>query len=108
MRYGGHETFAIREGWLHKGVKLLKEDPRQLMLIEREPDFAPLRAWVLQRLAKGSQRWSALEEGIRSTQWRAKHLNDMVKDLRRDHVIVANDFSGRFSRTANPLLRLPS
>ena len=37
-------------------------------------------------------------DGIRSTQWRAKHLNDMVKGLRRDHIIVANDFSGRFSR----------
>ena len=91
------------------GFEILKsEDPRQLMLIEREPDFAPLKAWVLQRLAEGSQRWSALEDGIRSTQWRAKHLNDMVKGLRRDHIIVANDFSGRFSRTANPLLRLPS
>lgn len=27
MRFGGHETFAIREGWLHKGLKLLKERP---------------------------------------------------------------------------------
>lgn len=26
-RFGGHETFAIREGWLYKGLKLLKEDP---------------------------------------------------------------------------------
>lgn len=90
------------------GFEVLKsEDPRQLMLIEREPDFAPLKAWVLQRLAEGPQRWSALEEGIRSTQWRAKHLNDIVKELRRDHIIVAGDFSGRFSRTANPRLRLP-
>lgn len=27
MRYGGHETFTLREGWLVKGVKLLKTDP---------------------------------------------------------------------------------
>ena len=26
MRFGGHQTFFIREGWLHKGLKLLKED----------------------------------------------------------------------------------
>lgn len=26
MRFGGHETFAVREGWLHKGLKLLMED----------------------------------------------------------------------------------
>ena len=30
MRFGGHETFAIREGWLHKGVKLLAENPERL------------------------------------------------------------------------------
>ena len=30
MRFGGHETFAIREGWLHKGLKLLVEEPGKL------------------------------------------------------------------------------
>ncbi len=27
MRFGGHETFAIREGWLHKGLRILDRDP---------------------------------------------------------------------------------
>lgn len=27
MRFGGHETFAIREGWLHKGLRTLNENP---------------------------------------------------------------------------------
>lgn len=31
MRFGGHETFAIREGWLHRGLKLLIEEPGQLV-----------------------------------------------------------------------------
>jgi len=30
MRFGGHETFAVREGWLHKGLKLLLETPERL------------------------------------------------------------------------------
>lgn len=30
MRFGGHETFAIREGWLHKGLKLTVEAPDRL------------------------------------------------------------------------------
>lgn len=85
---------------------LRSEDPRQPMLIEREPNFAPLRAWVLQQLAKGPQRWSDLEEGVRSTHRRTTHLNDMVRGLRRDKAVLAEDFSGRFSRTANPLLRI--
>ncbi len=28
MRFGGHETFTIREGWLYKGLKLLDKEPR--------------------------------------------------------------------------------
>lgn len=27
MRYGGHETFTIREGWLSKALTLLKSNP---------------------------------------------------------------------------------
>jgi len=27
MRFSGHETFSIREGWLHKGLKALSETP---------------------------------------------------------------------------------
>lgn len=31
MRFGGHETFPIREGWLHKGLRLLTEEPDHLL-----------------------------------------------------------------------------
>lgn len=27
MRFGGHQTFVIREGWLFKGIRALKNDP---------------------------------------------------------------------------------
>ena len=27
MRFGGHQTFYVREGWLSKGLKMLLEDP---------------------------------------------------------------------------------
>jgi hypothetical protein len=30
MRFGGHETFPVREGWLHKGLRLLKDSPELL------------------------------------------------------------------------------
>lgn len=36
MRFGGHETFAIREGWLHKGLRLLFEEPDKV----NHPDVA--------------------------------------------------------------------
>lgn len=31
MRFSGHETFPIREGWLHKGLELLVKDPEGLV-----------------------------------------------------------------------------
>lgn len=34
MRFGGHETFAIREGWLHKGLLLLLDHPARLVAEE--------------------------------------------------------------------------
>lgn len=30
MRFSGHETFGIREGWLHKGLSMLINDPDML------------------------------------------------------------------------------
>jgi len=30
MRFGGHETFVVREGWLHKGLTCAVRDPAQL------------------------------------------------------------------------------
>ena len=38
MKFSGHETFAIREGWLHKGLKLLIEEP-ELLYHEYVADF---------------------------------------------------------------------
>ena len=34
MRFGGHQTFAIRDGWLYKGLRLLSEDPGLLARTE--------------------------------------------------------------------------
>ena len=34
MRFGGHETFHIREGWLYKGLTLLNDEPQSLHSLE--------------------------------------------------------------------------
>ncbi len=42
MRFGGHQTFFIREGWLHKGLKLLIEDEKReekLLIHEFSADY---------------------------------------------------------------------
>jgi hypothetical protein len=52
MRFGGHETFAIREGWLHKGLKLLTERP-ELLLDENACDHLG----VGRNMAKSIRHW---------------------------------------------------
>ena len=37
MRFRAHETFAIRKGWLHKGMKNVVNNPRV---------FRNIRAWL--------------------------------------------------------------
>lgn len=52
MRFGGHETFPVREGWLHKGLKLLEKDPEKLVH-EHAADFLG----VGRNMAKSIKHW---------------------------------------------------
>lgn len=73
MKFSGHETFAIREGWLHKGLKLLIEAPDKLVH-EFSADWLgvgknmarSIRHWLevtgLARRVKGKGRQTRLEE----------------------------------------------
>lgn len=83
------------------------DNPNQPMLIQPEPDLTPLRGWVISKLRERPHRWSELDTAIRGQLWRSTHLNQMIRDLRRDETIVAEQFSGKFSAKADPLLRLP-
>ena len=52
MRFGGHETFWIREGWLYKGLKLLVEQP-ELLVDEHAADWLG----VGRNMAKSIRHW---------------------------------------------------
>lgn len=52
MRFGGHETFWIREGWLYKGLKLLKEEPEKLV-----DEYAADWLGVGRNMAKSIRHW---------------------------------------------------
>jgi three-Cys-motif partner protein len=84
------------------------DDPNQLLLIEPTPDLAPLRTWVLERLREHPQRWAELLASLQVELWREAHLNQVIRELRREALIVDEEYSGRFSAKANPLLRLPT
>jgi hypothetical protein len=52
MRFGGHETFPIREGWLHKGLDLLINQP-ELLVDEYSADWLG----VGRNMAKSIRYW---------------------------------------------------
>ena len=52
MKFSGHETFPVREGWLHKGMKLVSQSP-ELFLDEEVSD----RLGVGRNMAKSIRHW---------------------------------------------------
>ena len=52
MRFGGHETFHIRDGWLYKGLKLLHDNPG----LYQSPDAAD-ELGVGGNMAKSIRHW---------------------------------------------------
>jgi three-Cys-motif partner protein len=81
-------------------------DPGQLLLITPEPDLVPLRQWVLNKLAQGPRRWQQLLADLRPELWREPHLNQVVRQLRKEGIIEPTDYTPPFSLKANPLLNL--
>ena len=52
MRFGGHQTFSIRDGWLFKGLRLAVEEPARL----GDPDLADWLG-VGKNMAKSIHHW---------------------------------------------------
>jgi hypothetical protein len=76
----------------------------QQLLIEPEPDFGPLREWVLAQIDAGPVRWQALQERVLSEIWREKHVNDVVRNLRKEKIVEARDYQRPCTPKNNPLL----
>ncbi len=53
MRFGGHQTFAIRDGWLYKGLRLANEEPERFA----DPDLADWLG-VGKNMAKAIEHWT--------------------------------------------------
>lgn len=69
MKFGGHETFAIREGWLHKGLKLLRDSPEQL----HDPYVADLLG-VGRNMGKSIKHWLLVTGLAKVSGGSGKHL----------------------------------
>lgn len=81
MRFGGHQTFAIRDGWLYKGLRLVLDDPDRLAA----PDLADWLG-VGRNMAKAIHHWliatglaeKDLTRGRRTRILRATDLGQLV------------------------------
>jgi three-Cys-motif partner protein len=83
------------------------DNPDQQFLIKPEPDLQPLRDWVVARLSRRPERWQDLHAAVRGEWWLKKHVNTVVRTLKDEGVIIADEVAGRrFSAAANPLLRV--
>lgn len=79
------------------------DDPTQQFLISPEPDLAPLRRWILQKLALAPTHWQTLISDLRPEIWRTPHLRIVLRELREERLLVSE---GKFTPSADPLLRI--
>ena len=89
------------------GYYIRKSDnPKQQYLIQPQPDLAPLRDWVIDKLHKQGYTWVELEELLRQEIWLKKHLWQVIREMTTAKQIVAFNYTGKFSQKANPTFRL--
>lgn len=79
---------------------------QQSLQLGTEPDLRPVRDWVLNRLRSGPRRWADLQSDFLGEIWREKHLNDAVRQLRRENLVHGSGYMGNFAPTNNPLLSI--
>ncbi len=82
------------------------DNPRQLLLIKPEPDLKPLQHWVVQKLSHQPRYWQDLAGELRVELWLGKHLNQVIRSMRQNGRVDADDYEGRFAQKNNPRLRL--
>lgn len=119
MKFGGHETFHVREGWLHKGLRLVAEEPERLGeehsadwlgvgrnmaksirywlqatgLCEQVSGRRPLKNAMLQRTPFGHLVWERDPYFTDIGTWWALHVNLISSD---DHAFTWDWFFNRF------------
>ena len=69
MRFGGHQTFFVREGWLAKGLGLLREDVSAF-----DDPYVADRLGVGRNMAKSIEHWLLATGLAQKTERRAVAL----------------------------------
>jgi hypothetical protein len=54
-----------------------------------------LRDWILNRLSRRPERWQDLHAAVRPEWWLPKHINELVRELKKEGTIAADPVSRR-------------
>lgn len=88
------------------GYYVLKsDDPNQPMLIEREPDLAPLETWLIAQLSDGPKSHGQLTAALRATIWRTPQLNDILRRVCKN-ASVKLEGAGKLVFSSDPVFSL--
>lgn len=84
------------------------DDHRQPVLIEPEPDLRDVESWVMAQLHEKPRHWQELHALVREELWLVKHVNQVVRSLRKNNEIeaVKSSYNGSCVPKSNPLLRM--
>jgi hypothetical protein len=87
---GGHETFWVREGWLHRGMRLVQENPKLYLQEDAADDLGvgsnmvkSIRHWLV---ATGLVEHSARQRGGAATDPKLTDLGKLI--LKRDEYLM--------------------
>lgn len=92
MRYGGHQTFFIREGWLFKGLKLVFEEPTRF----HDPHIADVLG-VGRNMAKSIEHWM-LATGLTTKNPEGKKNKTKPKYLPTELAYLVTEHDQYFTR----------
>ena len=86
MKFSGHETFQVREGWLHKGMKLVSEEP-ELM----GGEFVSDHLGVGRNMAKSIRHWLIATELAEVTAASASKKKPILQPTEFGSLVWEND-----------------
>lgn len=82
-----------------------RDNPDQLVLLNAEPDLAPLKANIIAEFNGKSIYMKNMYEWLDKEMYLRKHLHKVLRDCNNRGVAVFSEYSDRFAFSKNPLVR---
>jgi hypothetical protein len=84
-----------------------RDNPKQLTLLELDPDLKPLETIVWESFSGKKARMQEIYDVVRDTLYLKKHVHQILRDYRTRETVLASGYSGRFAFSKMPLFEFP-